>query len=189
MRPMNILTEDYISLQEAYGKNEESIGKELTSLRYQIDEVIEAYDNSNHDTAAYLALRYSPIFEELTKFKYRSALANITRELLECSSLPIMKSTRYSYALCEMEGISGKNDATDSAIIFGDPKWFDIPTAINEEYNISYTKDGVRYAIKKIASIQESVIRSYDNLKSIDSNTIHDALYTLANAYTFAKEN
>ena len=189
MRPVNILTEDYIQLEMACAKNEKDIRTELNSLHEQIDNVVNAYANSDKGSAAYLSLRYSPIFEELTLFKYKTALASIAKTLTEKTSIPLEKSSRYSYALYEMENSKETNDFMDSTVIFGDPKWFDIPAALNEDYSVSYTEAGKSHAIKKIADIQEKLETAFGKLKSINENEIRSSLDTLADIYTFAKEN
>lgn len=189
MRAINILTEDYIQLESILGNNENAVYNELTKLRYQIDEAISAYENTDKDTSAYMALRYSPIFEQLTSVRYRTELANICKKLYNETSMPLSEAYTMSCVFMEEDRHASKNDMMDAAYCFGSLNEADIPATTNGDYSVSYTNAGRNNLIKHIAKLQESITTAYENLKSIDSAVIHDSLYTLADAYMLVKGN
>lgn len=187
MRAINILTEDYIQLESVLGNNENKVSAELSNLRFQIDEAISEYESNKNDPAAYMALRYSPIFEQLTSAKYRTNLAEMCRSLYKQTSMPLSEAYIFSHIFMEEDAKTSKDDFMDAVYCFGSLEEADIPACASGEYSVSFTSAGRNNLIKHIAKLQESIVNAYDSLKSIDPKTIHEALYTLANAYTLVK--
>ena len=87
MRNINILSEDYIQIECAYGGIEYRVNDKLEHLREAIDTEISKFSKSAMDTSAYMNLRYSPIFEDLTNFKYTAKLTELSRRISSGTSM------------------------------------------------------------------------------------------------------
>lgn len=189
MRKINILTEDYVQLETAFGSCSSTVENEYASLRNKINEAIFEYENSNMGPEAYMDLRYSPIFEELTNFKYRSTLAEVARRIHDGTSISLAESTTISFIFKEKGYIDSKDEFCSSTGCFGSLTESDIPVSTDGIYDVTYTQKGRDYACKNLAKLQESVVEAYSELKSIDPSDIRNALMTLAEAYIVGKGN
>lgn len=185
MRKLNILTEDYIQLEEIFGSAEDKTEQDLFNLRYRIDESLIEYYKSEKDSSDYLKLRYSPIFEELVNFKYWDSLSHLVSKINNNTKIPLTESIKYSYIL--RDGESTGNSVEDSISMFGDIREANIPEIDGTNYFVEYTTIGKNNALKKIIGLQESIINAMNSLRSTSVPEIRESLYQLANAYTLLK--
>ena len=183
MRNINILSEDYIQIECAYGGIECRVNDKLEHLREAIDTEISKFSKSAMDTSDYMNLRYSPIFEGLTNFKYTAKLTELARRISSGTSMPLEESTLISYAIKENNAQPYTNDVFDGVYCFGNVNECDVTCGNDGEYAVSYTHNGKMNLLKELADMRNNVANAYNNLKSVDPHTIQEALYTLANVY------
>lgn len=185
MRNINILTEDYIELEAKFGDIEQRINESLLEIKKDITNIVTVYENSDKGIEAYHALRYSKIFDEMANFDFSRAIQNKTKTIASNDRLPLEEAMCLSYGMRDIDGGNRGDEVENAVYFFGGRDNADIPELPSLDnpsvgYEVVYDSNGKNAAMRNCASMFEHVGRAYSALKSMDCETLLEALGTLA---------